>query len=90
MSAPCVDIYFTFGVQYGADARWNRVTHPHWPLADGDGYLRVRAVDWDTARAVAFAVTGGAFAFDSNTEPEAEYAPLGELAFINTLPGVTP
>mgnify|MGYP003437235435 CR=1 FL=1 len=59
---PYVDVWFTFGVQYGADERWNRIVHPVWPPADGDGWLRVRADDYDTARAKGWEITGGRFA----------------------------
>lgn len=80
---PYVDVWFTFGVQYGADERWNRIVHPVWPPADGDGWLRVRADDYDTARAKGWEITGGRFAFDYLEQPAAEYAPLGELGFVD-------
>lgn len=68
-------IYVTFGFQYP------REPHP-LPFADGDGYMTITAQDYATARATAFAITQGKFAFDYETPPKYEHAPLGELANI--------
>jgi hypothetical protein len=86
-----VDMYYTFGVQYKSsliayETCNSRIVHPYWPLADADGWLRIRAINKEVARGIAFLVTDGIFAFEYSEPISEEYAHLGELAFINTLP----
>jgi hypothetical protein len=66
-------IYITFGVQYA------REPHPRLPFVHPDGYLTVEAPDYRTALAVAFAMTGGAHAFDYPERPSHTTFPRGEL-----------
>lgn len=69
-------IFITFGVQYA------REPHPRLPFAHADGYLSVEAPSYRTALATAFALTGGAHAFDYGERPSDITFPRGELARI--------
>ena len=67
-----VAVYFTFGSQYA------REPHPTLgSLAHPDGYARVTAKDYATARSLFWEMTQGAFAFDYMQEPPGHYYPRG-------------
>lgn len=65
--------YVTFGQKYRHEP------HPVLPEAHPDGYLAIEADTEEQARAKAFELTGGKFAFMYQTEPERAFYPLGEI-----------
>lgn len=76
---PLKDFYLTFGIMYPT------TTHPHWPGANGGGYVRILAEDEEQARHTARQHFG--LAWSHLYEPihfnvDSEYWPLGELAVI--------
>lgn len=66
--------YVTFGQKY------HREPHPDFPRANPDGWLRVIAEDYESARKIVTERMGPAWAFmytEDDFKPE--YHPLGEL-----------
>jgi hypothetical protein len=73
--AESVELYITFGVQYAY------TPHPTgWNWISPDGYVTIVAPDTQTGRELAFKLFGNAWSFDYDKVPDAEWAPLGELA----------
>lgn len=68
------NFYVTFGQQYRHEGHpFSRKIHP-------DGYLKIEAVDYATARAEVFQLIGSRWAFMYNEESfEPEYFPRGEI-----------
>jgi hypothetical protein len=76
------DYSITFGTQYRPEGSAYGEPHPHWPPADGNGWLVVSAPDQGAARAWAWANLGQrwAFIYDGDTPPHPELFPAGVLA----------
>ena len=82
MSDELLEYRVTFGSQYARDE------HPRWKPAHPDGWLAIMAPNEWSAREIAFAILGPAWAFMYGNEAGAledvdwSHFPLGELARI--------
>jgi hypothetical protein len=74
------DLYISFGQKYF------REEHPTFPKCDPNGWLRITADTYPQARAVAFALLDGQFAFEyleDEFEVSKDFFPAGELHHID-------
>lgn len=85
MTAPYVDLYFTFGVKYRDEP------HPYLTAAHPDGWLRVRGHSLREALDIGGAITLGLYAFyyPADRFNPASY-PRGELMFCDLTAGQDP
>lgn len=84
-----VPFYMTFPVSISRDPSdlYGTELHPHWPGADGKGWVRIMARTADQANTLARSHFGERYAFiypadKFDTNADRRFYPMGELAVI--------